>query len=142
MSSMDPSRPDQDDSLVDTDDLFGKLDQLISRHQTGSSRPGVTTVPTLTETVARSAQAPAPSIPVLEEVVQPAAPPETEPPFDRRRQLQVALYLRLRQRLDEELSAPVFAALPPAELSRIAQALRNALPGIIRESVDQVMRKS
>jgi hypothetical protein len=138
---MDPLPPDRDDSLVDTDDLFGKLDQLISRHQS-SSRPGVTTVPTLTETAARPAQAPAPSIPVLEEVVQPAAPPETEPPFDRRRQLQVALYLRLRQRLDEELSGPAFAALPAAELSRIAQALRNALPGIIRESVDQVMRKS
>jgi hypothetical protein len=55
-----------------------------------------------------------------------------------RRQLQVALYLRLRQRLDQELDSSAFAFVPPQQLARLAQALRGALSEIVRDSVEQL----
>ena len=83
-----------------------------------------------------------PPIPVLNDVVH--APPTVEPDThwsssEKRRQLQVALYLRLRQRLDQELDGAAFAYVPPGPLAQLAQALRAALPGIVRESVDQTL---
>jgi hypothetical protein len=137
------------DPHIDTDDLFGKLDQLISRHQgRAGARPAA--VPTLTEAVDALAPAAAPPIPVLSDVVEvPGEAPADTPgetlgealraPPDKRRQLQVALYLRLRQRLDQELGGEAFAFVPPAQLSQVAHALRTALPAIIRDSVDQVL---
>jgi hypothetical protein len=62
-----------------------------------------------------------------------------------RRQLQVALYLRLRQRLDQELEAALAdnvrlgaVAVDPA-FTRVAQELRAILPIVVRESVEQVL---
>jgi hypothetical protein len=136
------------------DDLFGKLDELIGRHQARAPRRRPEpSVPTLTEAVA-----PAPQqleIPVLNEVVEiPSTPsgdtlPErasdSAPPLvDKRKQLQVALYLRLRQRLDQELQAALAANSAGAgsavdqALARLARELRNALPAIVREAVEQV----
>jgi hypothetical protein len=126
---------------IDTDDLFGKLDQLISRHQgRAAARTPASAVPTLTETVELVTTEP--TIPVLNDVVH--APSVIEPDAqwsssDKRRQLQVALYLRLRQRLDQELDGAAFAFVPPGPLAQLAQALRAALPGIVRESVDQAL---
>jgi hypothetical protein len=63
---------------------------------------------------------------------------------EKRRQLQVALYLRLRQRLDHELDAALAddrrlgaVALHPA-FTRVADELRAILPIVVRESVEQV----
>jgi len=63
---------------------------------------------------------------------------------DHRRQLQVALYLRLRRRLDQELDAALAddlrlgaATLHPA-FARAAQELRSVLPIVVREAVEQV----
>jgi len=136
------------------DDLFDKLDELIGRRQTQAPRRRPQpSVPTLTETVA-----PAPQqleIPVLNEVVEilsaPAGAPaaDTSPdaaaaPIDKRKQLQVALYLRLRQRLDQELqaaladhSAGAGSAVDRA-LAQLARELRTALPAVVREAVEQV----
>ncbi len=92
---------------------------------------------------------------MLNEVVEiPPTPPGEAPvgrasdaasaPIEKRKQLQVALYLRLRQRLDQELQAALAAnsagagsAVDPA-MARLARDLRNALPAIVRESVEQV----
>ncbi len=135
------------------DDLFGKLDELIGRHQARVPRRLAPAVPTLTEAVA-----PAPQqleIPVLNEVIEiPSTPPgQTAPesaadaapaPVDKRKQLQVALYLRLRQRLDQELQAALAANSAGAgsavdqAMARFARDLRNALPAIVREAVEQV----
>jgi hypothetical protein len=56
----------------------------------------------------------------------------------------VALYLRLRQRLDHELNEALAenlrlgtVAADPA-FSRVAQGLRAMLPVLVRESVEQV----
>jgi hypothetical protein len=139
---------------TEQDDLFGKLDELIGRHQPRAPRrrPEVS-VPTLTEAVA-----PAPQqleIPVLNEVVEiPSTPPGERPPepatdaspplVDKRKQLQVALYLRLRQRLDQELQAALAAhsagtgSAVDQAMARLARELRNALPAIVREAVEQV----
>lgn len=133
--------PDRD-AYIDTDDLFGKLDQLINRHQGRASARPAAAVPTLTETVDTPPPAEAPAIPVLSDIVELAGEAIGEPlwaPSDRRRQLQVALYLRLRQRLDQELGGEAFAFVPPGQLNRIAHALRTALPAIIRDSVEQVL---
>jgi hypothetical protein len=63
---------------------------------------------------------------------------------EKRRQLQVALYLRLRQRLDHELDAALAddrrlgaVAVHPA-FTRMAEELRAVLPIVVRESVEQV----
>jgi hypothetical protein len=131
------------DDYIHTDDLFGKLDQLISRHQgRGTPRPAPASVPTLTEAVDTPSAAGDPQIPVLSDVVElPAAAFEAMPQTsaEKRRQVQVALYLRLRQRLDQELGGEAFAFVSPAQLNQIVQALRNALPGIVRETVEQVL---
>ncbi len=142
MSEPPGERPGEN-RYIDTDDLFDKLDQLIHRHQ-GRLAPAapLDTVPVLTEAVEPPASDAEAELPVLHDVVDtsaldPQAPPDTASP-DRRRQLQVALYLRLRQRIDEELVSPRFGALPAADLAQLAHALRSALPAIVRESVDQV----
>jgi hypothetical protein len=100
-------------------------------------------VPTLTDAVDRQRRVPAPEIPVLEEAVEPLdeAPEQRPAAGGRRRQLQVALYLRLRQRLDRELEALAQsrAQALDARLTRVVQALRDALPAIVRESVDQAL---
>jgi hypothetical protein len=141
------------------EDLFVKLDQLINRHQHRPARllPD-TPVPLLTEAVDAPDD---PEIPVLEEVVDlpPALTAADGPLADTRRQLQVALYLRLRQRLDEVLDSGQSSNAASAEpgvsgeqpqgetaslgrnpaAARLAQELRNALPAIVRESVEQVL---
>jgi hypothetical protein len=135
--------PEPRNGYIDTEDLFGKLDQLISRHQgrgPAGAAPG--SVPTLTEAVETQAAAGDEQIPVLSDVVElPATPLQALPQTsaEKRRQLQVALYLRLRQRLDQEFGGEAFAFMPPAQLGQIVQALRNALPAVVRESVEQVL---
>ena len=141
----DPPKTRPDD-YIDTDDLFGKLDQLISRHQgRGGVQPPAGTVPVLTEAV--NAPPAATEIPVLTDVVaeldagregsSSAALSENS-----RRQLQIALYLRLRQRLDQELGGEAFAFVPPNQLARLAQTLRGALSEVVRESVEQLLADS
>lgn len=131
------------------DDLFGKLDNLMSRQARPARKRAEPQVPTLTEAVAATPQQL--EIPVLNEVVDtPPTPPEpnraaspldpSAPLVDKRKQLQVALYLRLRQRLDQELQAALaaHATLSDPVLNQLARELRNALPAIVREAVDQV----
>jgi len=136
------------------DDLFGKLNELIGKHQGRAPRRLLETpLPTLTEAVSPSPQQL--EIPVLNEVVEIPSRPAGEPPavsaadsspplIDKRKQLQVALYLRLRQRLDEELQAALAAHSAGAgsaldqSLAQFSRELRNALPAIVREAVEQV----
>jgi hypothetical protein len=138
----DSSSP-RPDPHIDTDDLFGKLDQLISRHQGRAATHGQpATVPTLTEAVEARAPPTEPQIPVLDDVVElrsAATGAALSASTEQRRQLQIALYLQLRQRLDQELGGEAFAFLPPAQRDALLQALRNALPAAIRESVEQVL---
>jgi hypothetical protein len=134
----EPSRPPGSEA----DDLFGKLDSLISKHQGAlAARSSSPSVPVLTEAV--ESQRSASEVPVLDEAVDLSAPGGMI--AEKRRQLQVALYLRLRQRLDAELEQaisthPAFVAAEgqPA-LARITQELRAALPQIVRDSVAQVL---
>jgi hypothetical protein len=125
------------------DDLFGKLDSLISKHQgQPGGRPHQLGVPVLTEAVTEASPRRASDVPVLSEVVDvaadPAASAEAAAVAERRRLLQVALYLRLRQRIDDELQRGF--ALPEGQpaMEQFAAALRAALPDIVRESVEQV----
>jgi hypothetical protein len=139
------------------DDLFDKLDELIGRHQARAPRQrSEPSVPTLTEAVAPAAQQF--EIPVLDEVVEiPSAAPGAAglesrseapaAPIDARKQLQVALYLRLRQRLDQELQAALAANSAGAgsafdrAMAQLARELRNALPAVVREAVEQVFAR-
>jgi len=133
------------------DDLFDKLDGLLAKRRGRPTRlRSEPTVPTLTEAVSPPPQQL--EIPVLNEVVDDtsrggtAAPASNVDPVvvDKHQRLQVALYLRLRQRIDEELQAAISARMeaaggvPDVGLSNLARALRNALPAIVRESVEQV----
>jgi hypothetical protein len=128
------------------DELFDKLDQLLSRHQ-GRAQPNVPApVPTLTEAVESPPPDATQEVPVLHDAVElPASEAAAESPSaERRRQLQVALYLRLRQRLDREFETLLrtrsgAAAAERGALLQTLQALRNALPAIVRESVDQAL---
>jgi hypothetical protein len=134
----DPSKPD---------DLFGKLDSLIQKHQGRTTRRAPDAVPMLTEPVEGAPPAPEADIPMLQDAVDLVAPQDDDVPrgmIEKRRQLQVALYLRLRQRLDQELNAALAdnlrlgaVAIDPA-FTRVAQELRSALPIVVRESVEQV----
>jgi hypothetical protein len=141
------STPRGDGPATRDEDLFGKLDQLISKHQGRAPREREETqIPILTEPMATVASATPPSIPVLEEVVEaPATDATSSLQSDRRRRLQIALYLRLRQLLDDELEASLAAqgalaeTISDAALARLAQSLRNALPAIVSESVDQAL---
>ncbi len=142
--SMSSDRGDPADS---PDDLFGKLDSLIQKHHGGNVKRPPETVPKLTEPIETSTPA-IRTIPVLRDVVIESDLNDRQAPAvleHTRRQLQVALYLRLRQRLDEELDAALAdnlrlgaVAVDPA-FTRVAQELRALLPTIVRESVEQVL---
>jgi hypothetical protein len=140
------------------DDLFDQLDELIGRHQTRAPRRRAPpTVPTLTEAVAPALHQL--EIPVLNEVVEiPYIPSGAAPsaelaadaaaaPIDKHKQLQVALYLRLRQRLDQEVQAALAAHSVGAgsavdrAMAQLARELRNALPAVVREAVEQVFAR-
>lgn len=123
------------------DDLYSKLDSLINKHEEAlASYASAPSIPVLTEAVAL--QQPMPDIPVLDDPVDFST--ERAAIEEKRRQLQVALYLRLRQCLDAQLdqalgthSAFVAAQAQP-QLARVTQDLRAALPQIVRDSVAQV----
>ena len=146
----DPLQPDagDDGQRDDSPDLFGKLDSLIQKHQGRGLRRAPDSAPTLTEPVEASAIPGTPPVPVLQDAIDLEAVPKGASATDvlaaRRRQLQVALYLRLRQRLDHELNEALAenlragtAAADPA-FYRVAQGLRAMLPVLVRESVEQV----
>jgi len=136
------------DRETDANDLFSKLDTLIQRHQElPALRPLSDAVPTLEEALGQGQAAPAKDFPVLRDAVDrtQAADPSEQLLAHHRRQLQVALYLRLRQRLDQELDAALAddlrlgaAPLHPA-FARAAQELRSVLPIVVREAVEQVL---
>lgn len=139
--------PSSEDEQAEANDLFSKLDSLIQKHQGRTARRVAGAVPMLTEPVEEAPAPPAGNIPVLQDAVDPAGPPDEGGPqaiADKRRQLQVALYLRLRQRLDQELNAALAdnlrlgaVAVDPI-FSRVAQEMRSVLPIVVRESVEQV----
>jgi hypothetical protein len=142
-----PQPASADDDPDKPGDLFGKLDSLIQKHQGRSARRAPDAVPMLTDPVEGAPAPMAADIPVLLDAVDPAAPQDEAAPrgvIEKRRQLQVALYLRLRQRLDQELNAALAdnlrlgaVAVDPA-FTRVAQELRLVLPIVVRESVEQV----
>jgi hypothetical protein len=130
----------------DSHDLFGKLESLIQKHQGRALRRPPESAPTLTEPVEIPPPPLATAIPVLQDAVALGSSETSlaELLSTRRRQLQVALYLRLRQRLDHELNEALAenlrlgtVAADPA-FSRVAQGLRAMLPVLVRESVEQV----
>ncbi len=148
---MAEQRPADNLPPAEQDDLFGKLDDLLAKRQGRPTRLRTApAVPTLTEAVSTPPQQL--EIPVLNEVVTDAPSPDDADQashvapvvVDKRQRLQVALYLRLRQRLDQELQAAISARMqandgvPDVLLSNLARSLRSALPGIVRESVEQV----
>jgi hypothetical protein len=146
--TLDPLHPAPGpDEQAEANDLFSKLDALIQKHQARSVKRAPDAVPMLTEPLVQAPAAPSAEIPVLREAVDPALTRDENAPVlmpDQRRQLQVALYLRLRQRLDQELDAALAddlrlgaVAVHPA-FTRVAQELRAVLPIVVRESVEQV----
>jgi len=147
--SDDPSTPihGEDEAADASTDLFGKLDSLIQKHQGRAPHPQSDGVPMLTEPIESEAQPSTASIPVLQDAIDEASVSPVMPGVlaQARRQLQVALYLRLRQRLDQELEAALAdnlrlgaVAVDPA-FTRVAQELRSVLPIVVRESVEQVL---
>jgi len=129
-------------------DLFSKLDSLIQKHQESAPTRQSDTVPTLEGPLAQGQSAGATDVPVLRDAVDRArAADQNEAGLlaDHRRQLQVALYLRLRRRLDQELDAAVAddlrsgAGTPHPVFARAAQELRSVLPIVVREAVEQVL---
>lgn len=142
-----PLEEHQGDAGETSTDLFGKLDSLIQKHQGRSRATQPQGVPMLTDPVEAPAAQPSGDIPVLQDAIDEAvaAVQLPGPLAQARRQLQVALYLRLRQRLDQELEAALAddlrlgaIAVDPA-FTRIAQELRAILPVVVRDSVEQVL---
>lgn len=131
------------------EDLFGKLDSLIQENRLRATHPSVGCAPMLTEPVDEGPTEIRVQIPVLEDALNSVVagdPILSRLMADKRRQLQVALYLRLRQCLDRELEAAladnqrlVADAVHPA-FARAAAELRAVLPIVVRESVEQVFR--
>jgi hypothetical protein len=147
--SRDPAAQGQgeDEASAAATDLFSKLDSLIQKHQRPGHRPQPDVVPMLTEPVESQTTPTSTEIPVLQDAIDEviAAAQLSGPLAQARRQLQVALYLRLRQRLDQELEAALAdnmrlgaVAVDPA-FTRVAQELRAILPIVVRESVEQVL---
>ena len=146
MTSEPPNRPSSEDEQAEANDLFIKLDSLMQKHQGRTAGRAEGVVPMLTELV-EEASSPGANVPLLQDAIEPVGPLDEGRPqviADRRRRLQVALYLRLRQRLDEELNAALAdhlrlgaVAVDPI-FSRVAEELRLILPIVVRESVDQV----
>jgi hypothetical protein len=141
-----PLEPHEGETAETATDLFGKLDSLIQKHQGRARKTQPEGVPMLTDPVEAPAQ-PFAEIPVLQDAIDDAvaAVQLPGPLAQARRQLQVALYLRLRQRLDQELEAALAdnlrlgaVAVDPA-FTRVAQELRAILPVVVRESVEQVL---
>lgn len=133
-----------EDRQTDANDLFSKLDALIQEHQERVPTRRSDAVPTLEDALGQRQAARAKDVPVLRDSVDRAEAGEPGLLADHRRQLQVALYLRLRRRLDQELDAALAdelrlgaAALHPA-FARAAQELRSVLPIVVREAVEQV----
>ena len=135
------------DEQSDGDDLFGKLDSLIQKHQGRASRGLIEGAPVLSEAIEDRSVGSNADLPILRDAVDPGTGVRDRLPrlmAEKRRQLQVALYLRLRQRLDHELDAALAddrrlgaVAVHPA-FTRAAQELRAVLPIVVRESVEQV----
>jgi hypothetical protein len=146
--SDDPAHGSGDSGTDDTaSDLFGKLDSLIQKHHGRTHHSPSEAVPMLTELIDSPPAPDGMDIPVLEDAIDEAltAAQLSGPLAQARRQLQVALYLRLRQRLDQELEAALAdnfrlgaVAVDPA-FTRVTQELRAILPTIVRESVEQVL---
>jgi hypothetical protein len=146
--TLDPLHPTPgEDRQRDANDLFSKLDSLMQEHQERASKRPSDAVPTLEDALAQDQAAPAKDVPVLREAVdraRAAGQSGSALLANHRRQLQVALYLRLRRRLDQELDAALAddlrlgaAQLHPA-FARAAQELRSMLPIVVREAVEQV----
>jgi len=136
---MESSRP-ADAPGQAPDDLFGKLDHLLNRQEAASAQPSRRdAVPMLTEAIDPPQPCAASDVPVLLDAVE-AEMPRTSAapvPVDQQRLLQAALYLRLRQRIDEAMQEETLADIPAEQRARIATSLRRGLPRIVRESVEQ-----
>src|SRR5215510_14677593 len=131
-----PQAAPGEDRQSDANDLFSKLDSLMQMHQERAPKRPSDAVPTLEGALAQGQAAPAKDVPVLRDAVERARAADQSASgllADHRRQLQVALYLRLRRRLDQELDAALAddlrlgaAPLHPA-FTRAAQELRSVL---------------
>jgi hypothetical protein len=132
-----------EDEQAEANDLFSKLDSLMQKHQGGSAGRAAGAVPMLTEPVEEAPASALANVPVLLDAIE-ADDDGPQVIADKRRQMQVALYLRLRQRLDEELNAVLADNLRLGDVavdpifSRVAEEMRSLLPIVVRESVDQV----
>jgi hypothetical protein len=93
----------------DEEDVLGKLDQLLHKHRPGTSEPGASPVPELTDTL-RGTSAPVPgNIPTLVDMVggpgrKPSLPqrPDTSPSANANAELEAGINLRLAVRLESE----------------------------------------
>jgi len=135
---MESSRPDA--SGETPDDLFGKLDHLLNRQEAVIAQPArPDAVPMLTEAMDPLQPAQDSDVPVLLDAVEAEAPRAgaASVPVDQQRLLQAALYLRLRQRIDEAMQEEGLADIPAEQRARLATSLRRGLPRIVRESVEQ-----
>lgn len=121
------------------EDLFGKLDQLLSKHQiVATHSAAATALPTLTDAVDAASRA-RDDVPVLLDAVdEDEQDREAQQAAARQRALQAALYLRLRQRLDEHAASVAGGKIPDEHVAQFMRTLRGALPDIVRESVEQV----
>lgn len=122
------------------DDLFGKLDHLLNRQEAAIGQPArPDAVPMLTEAIDPPQPAAGSDVPVLLDAVEGETPRAgaASIPVDQQRLLQVALYLRLRQRIDEAMQEESLADIPAEQRARLATSLRRGLPRIVRESVEQ-----
>ncbi len=131
---MDPAGSEDD-----SDDLFEKLDSLLHRQDApGAQQVPAELVPMLTEAVETPTPPADPDVPILLDAVE-SEVPHSAPAvaLDQLRLLQAALYLRLRQSIDQALQDAALRDLPATQRAQFSQALRSALPRIVRESVEQ-----
>ncbi|HZP86306.1 MAG TPA: hypothetical protein VFB54_05760 [Burkholderiales bacterium] len=141
--TMDSHDPSDGSAAAGNEDLFGKLDLLLARHQGRSAAPNLgAAMPTLTEAVDSSRTQGGSELPLLVDAVEPGEYAAETLSNERRRQLHAILYLRLRQRIEDQLASLASSDLTAEQQDAargFARALRNALPSIVRDSVDQVL---
>ena len=127
----------------DEDDVLGKLDQLLNKHRPGTSEPGATTVPELTDSL-RGVDATVPgSIPTLVDVV---SGPVRDPSLQESRNtglsanaaavLEVGVSLRLAVRLESERARLLEQIgndpLRARAVDELITELKRSLPAIVR----------
>lgn len=127
----------------DEEDVLGKLDQLLNKHRPGTSEPGASPVPELTDSLRRADATVPGNIPTLVDMVsspvrEPSLPqrPGTNRPDNVNAVLEAGINLRLAVKLESERARLLDRIGNDPEraqaLDQLITELKRSLPAIVR----------